>query len=280
MTDRVDDAFRTSTEVMTELVAKAKEAAAIGESRRAFFTKTAKIAGATALGAAGAGLLQPIAARAAAGAGTITNKDTVADILNIAATAEALAVTFYYNALENQAGLPDVNSVANRNYFQAASIQEYEHLHYLQKLGGGALATSFYFPDNMFTDESVFFPTALLLEEFFIAAYLVAALDFSGAVSSKITTADPYALGFAVQVLGVECEHRALLGVAASINPPNAKVFETPLVKSIKGAAGALTPFLTGGSGYSGPYHLPSTGAVNTTAQPYGFSFFPKEIVI
>ncbi len=278
MTDHVEDAFRTSTEVMTELVAKAKESAATGESRRAFFSKTAKIAGATALGAAGAGLLQPIAARAATGA--ITNKDTVADILNIAATAEALAVTFYYNALENQAGLPDVNSVANRNYFQAASIQEYEHLHYLQKLGGAPLATKFYFPDNMFTDESVFFPTALVLEEFFIAAYLIAALDFSGAVSSNITTADPYALGFAVQVLGVECEHRALLGVAANITPPNAKIFETFLVKSIKGAAGALTPFLTGGSGYSGPFHTPSTSAVNTTAQPYGFSFFPKEIVV
>ena len=221
MTDQIDDILRNSTEVMTELACKAKEAVNAGESRRSFFSKTAKIAGATALGAAGAGLLQPIAGSAAT---NTTNADTVADILNIAATAEALATTFYYYALEAGSSLPDVNSTANQNYFQAAVTEEFEHLVTLQRLGGKNSYTKFYFPTNMFTDEKVFFPTALLLEEFFISAYLAAALDLSGAVSSNITTADPYALGFAVQVMGVECEHRALLGVAANQNPPNNRV--------------------------------------------------------
>jgi rubrerythrin len=280
MTDHIDEMLRTSTEVMTELVSKAREAVASGESRRSFFSKTAKIAGATALGAAGAGLLQPIAARAATQPAGTMNTDSVQDILDIAATAEALATTFYYNALQNPGNLPDVNSTANRNYFQAATVQEFEHLMTLQKLGGKPYTTKFYYPTNMFTDESVFFPTALLLEEFFISAYLAAALDFSGAVSSEITTADPYALGFAVQVLGVECEHRALLGVAANINPPNGKVFETALLKSVKGAVPPLTPFLSGGDGYSGPFSLPHPGEINSTASPYGFSFFPKEIIV
>jgi hypothetical protein len=276
MTDHIDDMLRTSTEVMTELVCKARESVAAGESRRAFFTKTAKIAGATALGSAGIGLLQPIAARAAVSQKKTTNTDTLQEILDIAATAEALATTFYYTALQNPAGLPDVNSTANRNYFQAATVQEFEHLLYLQRLGGKPVTTKFYFPDNMFTDESVFFPTALLLEEYFISAYLAAALDFSGAVSSNITTADPFALGFAVQVLGVECEHRALLGVAANINPPNGIIVETALLSSVAAAVPPLTPFLQGGSGFSGPLKLPHPDDINATASPYGFSFFPK----
>ena len=277
MTDQIDDILRNSTEVMTELACKAKEAVNAGESRRSFFSKTAKIAGATALGAAGAGLLQPIAARAAT---NTTNADTVADILNIAATAEALATTFYYYALEAGSSLPDVNSTANQNYFQAAVTEEFEHLVTLQRLGGKNSYTKFYFPTNMFTDEKVFFPTALLLEEFFISAYLAAALDLSGAVSSNITTADPYALGFAVQVMGVECEHRALLGVAANQNPPNNRVYEAALVKSVRGAASALVPFLTGGDGYTGPFRLPTPSKVNAVASPYGFSFFKKEIIV
>jgi hypothetical protein len=65
MTDHVTDAVIETGTVMTELVAKAKEARSAGRSRRDFFASTAKLAGATALGAAGIDLLQPIAARAA-----------------------------------------------------------------------------------------------------------------------------------------------------------------------------------------------------------------------
>jgi hypothetical protein len=282
MTDNIDDVLRTAEDVMTELVVKAREAAGIGESRRSFFARTAQLAGATALGAAGAGLLQPVAARAATRPAKTTNSDTLQEIVNIAATAESLASTFYYYALEAGMSLPDVNSTANRNYFQAAVTQEFLHLDYLQnRLGAVPVATQFYFPDNMFTDESVFFPTALLLEEYFISAYLAAALDFSGAVSSGITTADPHALGFVVQVMGVECEHRALLGVAANINPPNGIVIETALLKSVADAVPPLTPFLQGGSGFSStPLDQPTRGAVHTVARPYNFDFFPAYKVV
>ena len=277
MTDIVDETLRQSTDVMGELIAKANEAARKPDSRRGFFVQTAKLAGATALGVAGVSLLQPIAARAAGlHRPTAKNADQLQDIINIAATAEALATTFYYNALAAGSALPDVNSTANQNYFQAAAVQEFEHLEVLKKLGAHAIATEVYVPANMFTSEAVFFPTALTLESYFISAYLAAALDFSGAVSSGITTANPYALGFAVQVLGVECEHRALLGVAANINPPNNLIIETALLSSVDSAVGALAPFLTGGDGFTGPYALPTKADVNTIAQPYGFSFFPS----
>jgi hypothetical protein len=279
MTDHVDDSLRTTTEVMQELVAKAGEGMRAGESRRGFFNRTAKIAGATALGAAGIKLLQPIAAAAAAGT-TYKSSDTLQEVIDIAATAEALASTFYYHALAANSKLPNVNSPANQNYFQAAITQEYEHLRYLRKLGATPATTSFYFPDGMFSDENVFFPTALVLEEYFIAAYLTAALDFSGAYSIKIKTANTYALGFAVQVLGVEAEHRALLGVAGNINPPNGRILESGLLTTVGQAVGVLKPFLSGGSGYTGPYNLPEEKQINTIAGPYGFSFFPTPKIV
>jgi hypothetical protein len=278
MAENIDDILRTSEEVMTELVIKAREAVSAGESRRSFFARTAQIAGATALGAAGVGLLQPIAAQAAIRPAKTTNSDTLQEIVNIAATAESLASTFYYNALAAGASLPDVNSSANQNYFQAAVTQEFLHLDYLMNhFGATPVTTQFYFPENMFTDESVFFPTAILLEEYFISAYLAAAMDFSGAVSSGITTANTFALGVAVQVLGVECEHRALLGVAANTNPPNNVVIETALLKSVADAVSPLTPFLQGGSGFSStPIVQPTRNAVNHISKPYDFSFFGK----
>jgi hypothetical protein len=281
MTDKIFDELRTSTEVMTELVAKAKEGALIGESRRSFFNRTAKIAGATALGAAGARLFQPVAALAATGrANPAKNTDTLQEVINIAATAECLAVTLYYHALAAYSKLPDVNSQANQNYFQAAIIQEYYHLHYLKELGATPLATEFYFPDGMFDDENVFFPTALTLEGYFIAAYLTASLDFSGAISSKITTPNPYALGFAVQVMGVECEHRALLGVAGNITPPNNLILERYLLTAVQDAVPPLAPFLSASSGYTGPYALPEHKQVNDIAGTYNFDFFTQYKVI
>ena len=223
--------------------------------------------------------LIPVAAHAATNPGK-GNSDTLQEVIDIAATAESLGVTFYYNALAAGPALPHVNNTANQNYFQAAVTQEFEHLKYLRKLGAKPATNQFYFPQKMFTDQKVFFQTALLLEEYFIAAYLQASLDFSGAVSSQITTANPYALGFAVQVMGVECEHRALLGVAANVTPPNNRYVERALLKSVVDALGPLKPFLSGGDDFEGPINMPNENEVNAIAQPYGFSFFPHYKIV
>jgi hypothetical protein len=272
MRDAMEETFGKTTAVMTELIAKAKEAHEAGASRRSFFAKTAVLASATALGAAGVGLLQPIAAAAATA--EEPGADTLKSILDIAATAESLATTFYYNAL-GSASLPNVNSDANRNYFQAATVQEFEHLKILEKLGGAPLTQTFYFPTDMFTDESVFFPTASLLEDFFISAYIAAAREFSGAVSKGIKTADPDAIGLAVQIGGIECEHRALLRVAGNLNPPNNRLIESALIKRVSDAVAPLTPFLSGGTGYTGPFNMPHKAEVNAIAWPYDLKSFP-----
>jgi hypothetical protein len=263
--------------VMTELVAKAREARSAGRSRRDFFASTAKLAGATALGVAGIDLLQPIAARAAT---TMPSSDTAQDILNIACTAECLAICFYYACLQHPDTLPEVNSTANRNYFQAALAQETEHLFFLEHLGGSTLATAFYFPEDMFTEQKVFFKTASTLEDYFISAYIAAAKDFSGAYSSGITTASPQLIGAVVQIAGVECEHRALLGVAANVTPPNNLIIERALLTSVSDAVAPLSGFLTAGTaGFNpSPHHVPTLSTINTAAAPYGTSFFPKAI--
>ena len=274
MSDIIDDAVLQTGTVMTELVAKAMEARASGQSRRDFFARTAKLAGATALGVAGVNFVQPLAARAAT---SMPSADSVTDILNIACTAETLAITFYGHALVHPANLPTVNNAANLNYFQAALTQEYEHLKYLHSLGGKTLATKFYFPTNMFTDEPTFFSTAGTLEDYFISAYIAAAMDFSGAYSSNITTASPSLIGAAVQIAGVECEHRALLRVASNSNPPNNRIIESGLLTSVDGAVPVLKNFLaSGGTGFSTTaYTPPSISEIEKLAGPYGTSFFP-----
>lgn len=274
MQDSIDETFGQTTAVMTKLLEQAKEATAAGASRRSFFAKTAALASATTLGVAGAGLLQPIAAHAAAPSDTST-PDTPQSIAATLATAEALATTFYFYALSS-AHLPDVNSTANRNYFQAATVQEFEHLVILEKLGGAPLTTTFYFPDNMFTDEFVFFPTASTLEDTFISAYIAAAREFSGVVSSGLTKVNPDTIGLLVQTAGVECEHRALLRVAAGLNPPNNRIIESALIKRVSDAVAPLTPYLQGGPGFVGPFALPTAAEVNAISSPYNFASFPK----
>jgi hypothetical protein len=280
MTDHVTDSVIETGTVMTELVAKAREARSAGRSRRDFFATTAKLAGATALGAAGIDLMQPIAARAATT--SMPSSDTAQEILNIACTAESLAICFYYAALQRPDTLPLVNNTANRNYFQAALSQETEHLFYLQDLGGMTLATKFYFPDNMFIDEGIFFKTASTLEDYFISAYLAAALDFSGVYSSGFTTPSPKLIGSVVQIVGVECEHRALLNVAANVSPPNNRIAETALLTSVSAAVAPLTGFITPGTaGFNPtPHSVPLLSTINTAAAPYGTSFFPKPIYV
>ena len=275
MTDRMNDSFRETGEVLVELTAKAREAAREGASRRDFFTRTAKIAGATAMGAAGIKLLQPLAIRAAY-AGTAPS-DTILDIINIAATAEALAITFYTHALKH-GQLHLVNIKANKPYFQAAVSQEYAHLQILESLGAKPLTTHFYFPTNMFTDQPTFFATAITLEEYFISAYLAAAVEFAGTYSTGITTPNLVAAGLAAQIGGIECEHKALLNVANNATPPNNVLIESALLTSVGGAVGPLTPFLTAGTtGFmTVPLPLPSVDVITAVAGPYPIGSFPS----
>lgn len=271
MRDILEDLFAPQTAAMTQLLGKAAEAREAGASRREFFAKTAAIAGA---GLVGGALMRPIAAQAAAMPADTASGETATTILTLAATAEALATTFYYFALQSSA-LKTVNNNANRNYFQAALSQEYIHLFILDKMGVAPLQTSFHFPDGMFTDEKTFFATASVLEDYFISAYIAAAREFSGAVSSGLTIANPTAIGLAVQIAGIECEHRALLRVAANENPANNVLIESALIGRVSDAVKPLTPFLKGGDGFSYKMDMPGIAAIKSVSAPYDPASFP-----
>lgn len=242
-------------------------------SRSAFLRRTAVVGGAAALGTS---ILTPLLSTRAHAA---TCSCTTQDIVNIAATAELLATTTYFQALKLPTQLPQVNDKANRNYFQAALTEEYIHLEILQSLGGTPLATKFYYPEDMFSKTYTFLTTLEQLETAFIGAYLAAAQEFSGVVSSGITKANPTLIGAAVQIAGVECEHRALARVVLGANPPNNRYLETAPFTCVTQAATALGPFLTGGNGFVGPFLPPSKNEVGNRAEPYDFDFFPRETI-
>ena len=149
------------------------------------------------------------------------------------------------------------------------------------KNGGTALATTFYFPTNMFTDPQTTLNTLITLEDAFIAAYLIGIRDFSSTGLKVI----------AGQILGVESEHRTLgrviandLGLTSvsglagteSVTPPTAtsnnlayeRTFSNAL-PDISHVVTALGPFVTPGStGYSAtPFPFAAASASPSAGQ-------------
>ena len=97
--------------------------------------------------------------------------DDIATIANLAATAETLAVTFYYAAITGAQFDLDPADVA---YLKLAMDAEQYHLDILGTLGGKSLTQQFYVPANVLSDPAVFVQTGLAAETAFVAAYLAA----------------------------------------------------------------------------------------------------------
>lgn len=132
-------------------------------------------------------------------------------ILNAAATAEALATVMYDNIINHSpayAKLGALGNVNDQSYLVAGRQQEAIHYNTLVGAGAKPLALTFYFPNNMFSDTTyaTTVNTLTLLEDAFIAAYLIGILDFSQNGTKQL----------AGQIMGVECEHRAFARVIAS----------------------------------------------------------------
>lgn len=190
-------------------------------------------------------------------------------ILNAAATAEALAVTMYYNIINVTGSIYQTGPLAgadsdDRAYLVAGYEEEFNHYNFLVNSGAKAAATTFYFPTNMFVDPQTTINTLVTLEDAFVAAYLIGVRDFSS-VALKV---------IAAQIMGVEAEHRTLARVIAndlslptatglagaeSVAPPNAapnnvayeRTFSSAL-PDISHVVTALGPFITpGATGYS-----------------------------
>lgn len=238
-------------------------------------------------GTTGAALLAGGILAGCGGSGVSGSSTLDAKILNAAATAEALATTMYYNII-NMAGSIYSNGLAgnapDKAYLVAGYEEELNHYNYLVAAGAKPLATTFYFPNNMFIDPQTTVNTLITLEDAFIAAYLIGVRDFSTAALKVV----------AAQIMGVEAEHRTLgrvitndlgltsvtglSGVAESVAAPTGtsnnlayqRTFSSAL-PDIDHVVSALGPFVAPGTtGYSATAFAfaPAAAAAPSAGQP------------
>jgi len=197
-------------------------------------------------------------------AGGTAGYETVQQIINIAATAEAFAVTALGGALANAATGALALNALQRQTFTAARAEEQAHYAYLTAAGARPLTTTFTVPNpKIVTDVPTFLLTVIGLEEAFIAAYLAAAQEFA-------LLGQPRLAPLALQIGSVEAEHRAgarFFAVEAGLisGTPNDVAFEKALFTSVSGAADALKSLgFIGGHGaqitYPGPGAIDNTG--------------------
>lgn len=176
------------------------------------------------------------------------------DILNIAATAERLAVTFYSHGIARAHRLGI--SGDNLDYLKAAVTEEQIHQNFLVANGAKPLTSEFSFPhgDDTFEHKSLFISTLEQLEVDFIAAYLAAVKEFA-------QQGQPRLAQIAAQIMGVEAEHRTLGRDIGGLDPANNFGFEPALLGSVSAAVTALSKqgYLNPRRGNRYEYHPVST---------------------
>lgn len=190
--------------------------------------------------------------------------ESVQDIIDIAAMAEALAVTALGGALESAAQGRLALNPEHVRAFTAARAEEQAHYEVLINAGAKPLTTTFSLPDpKILTDVATFLKTVIGLEEAFVAAYLAAAQTF-------VALGEPTRAQLALAIAAVEAEHRVAVrffAVEAGVlqGLPNDIAFEPALFTGVGAAAAALKQRgWIGGSGdridYPGPGTIDPTG--------------------
>jgi hypothetical protein len=193
-----------------------------------------RIAGATGLGLAltqakAIGGMQEAAAQS----------ESVSTIINIAATAEALAVSLLGVAIQGASGYTGPNGTRGLPstivaILKAAQSAEQAHYAFLTKAGARALTLTFNVANpKIATDSTTLYQTIETLETAFQAAYMTAGREFA-------EMRKPDLVKVAFQIGGVECEHRALARLALGAALPHNLAFETRMFTQVGHAATAL----------------------------------------
>ncbi|MGH2448724.1 MAG: ferritin-like domain-containing protein, partial [Chloroflexota bacterium] len=196
--------------------------------------------------AAGLGLVPAITSaaspRGGKPAGGITGrtiKEPVAEILNIAATAEALAVTaFYHVHVAVNEGKFNTGGIAIPvgtlvNVVRAILREEQDHLSFLMGAGGYPLQTKFTVPTDVLRSAVPALKFVEAAETIFVGAYMAANREFAWAGENALAQ-------YSYQIGSVEAEHRTLSRVGLGQMPPNNKSFETNLFGKVADAAAEL----------------------------------------
>jgi hypothetical protein len=173
--------------------------------------------------------------------------DDIATIANLAATAETLAVTFYYAGIT---GAQFDLDAADVEYLKLAMDAEQYHLDILGSLGGKSLTQEFYVPANVLSDANVFVQTGLAAETAFVAAYLAATRRIGELGNGKLAaTTAQHACSEAVHLSLI----RDIAGLA-----PNDIALPAAIYYNVSDAVPTLAPFLKGGEGFIGPVKYPT----------------------
>lgn len=205
----------------------------------------ARVSRAQLLAAIGAGALLTAAPGVASAQAT---PESVQDIINIADTAEHLAVTLLTAAVNN-AGTLGISGLV-LDIVKAALAEEVFHAAFLESAGAKTLTDTFTVPDpKILTDFTTFFNTVQALETAFISAYEAAVGEFTD-------LGQPTLAKYAFEIGAVEAEHRTLARAALALNgnsadvPPNNVAFEAKQFATVGDAAAALQKLgFIGGTG-------------------------------
>ena len=179
-------------------------------------------------------------------------------ILNLAVTAETLAVSAYYYTLQ---GNPLDFDGADTQYLKLALSAEMYHLDFLTSAGGQALASSFYVPEKFLSDKAVNTATFAAAETAFVGAYLAVTRRFA-------ELGNPRLAATAAQHAASENEHLALIRDIAGL-VPNPNGLPAPIYYNVSDAVPTLVPFIQGGDGFAGPVSFPGPDAIAALAGPF-----------
>lgn len=203
-------------------------------------------------------------------ADAMAQSEDVTTIVNIAATAEALAVSLLGAAIAGAANYTNADgskglASAFVSILKAAQAAEQAHYAYLTGAGGKALTLTFNIPNpKIATDTTTLFQTVEALEDAFISAYEAAANEFATMGQSGLVKV-------ALQIGSVEGEHRALARLALGDSLPHNLAFSSAQFATVGDAATALKSLgFIGGSGQAIMYSdfagkVDNTGVTNLT---------------
>ncbi len=199
----------------------------------------------------------------------VVNAQTTGDdpqtILNLAATAEALAITAFHSIITQSTFFGGLRPVF-QNYLRSALTQEQDHFDFLVASGARPLANRFFFPNGILQNLGLYVFVTDVLEGVFIGAYLASIRRFAELNRPDLSWT-------AASVMGIEAEHKALnraMGIeevggggttagaggsgsgsgsaaTGNLNSPTREPFEPATVFQVSQVTPTLGPVLTGG---------------------------------
>jgi len=175
------------------------------------------------------------------------NYTSPSKILDIAVTAERLAVTFYSNAIAN-ATILGLNTT-QLSYLQAALVEEQIHEQFFESLGALSLTSTFSFSDGAETFTSVHnvIQTQQQLEGVFDAAFLAGVFELAQQNHAHLAQS-------LAQIAVVEGEHRVLGRIIGDeFNLPGYELANDRAYSPVLVARVADTPAIVEQAGYLSP---------------------------